>query len=217
MNKCVVFDLDETIGYFAQLYKISKIFENNYKLVFEKHHIISLYKEFYNIFRPGIFTLLAYVQYLKEKYNIQTILYTNTIMDNIWVDAFSLYAYEMVKLQFDTIIYLNSKCRSTIKKNLPDLYKCNPSLNHMSSIMIIDNKEHKHLKYKNIEYILVKNYFFIHNNQLIWEKIHNLLNINIKINVKNNIVNDDYNIILRKNTKTEILSIISKIKLFSKK
>lgn len=216
MNKCVVFDLDETIGHFAQLYKIAKTFEEIFKYKFEKIHIISLYKYFYNIFRPGIFTLLAYVKFLKDKYKIQIILYTNTIMDDIWIHSFLDYTYDMVQLKFNTIINLNSKCRSSIKKTLPDLYNCNKLLNNMSSIMIIDNKKHKYLLGKHIKYILIKNYYYIHDNNIIWKKIHALFNIKVTNNLENNIVNNAYNDILKKTTKNEILNIISEIKIFSK-
>tara|TARA_Y100000385_G_scaffold227001_1_gene237780 strand:- start:2067 stop:2723 length:657 start_codon:yes stop_codon:yes gene_type:complete len=216
MNKCVVFDLDETIGYFAQVYKIAKAFEKNFTYKFEKHHILLLYKHFYNMFRPGIFTLLAYAQYLKEKYNVQIILYTNTVMENIWVDSFLQYSYEMVRLQFSNVIYLNSKCRSGVKKSTLDLYSCTASLNNMSSIMIIDNKKHKHLLQKNIEYVVIKTYFYLYENSLIWEKMHNIFNIPKKINIEKNILDHEFNEVLLKNTKSEILTIMSKVKHFSK-
>ena len=216
MNKCVVFDLDETIGHFAQLYQISKIFETKKDIKLIKQHIISLYKHFYNIFRPGIFTLLAYTQFLKEKYNIATVLYTNTIMNDIWISAFLEYTYSMVKLEFDFIIDLNSKCRTTTRKNLYDLYNCVSSLNKMSSIIVIDNKKHKHLLDKNITYILVNNYYFIHDNNKIWEKLHKLFNLEVTQKLESNIINDDYNDILKKSTRNEILDIISKLKIFSK-
>ena len=216
MNKCVVFDLDETIGHFAQLYQITKIFETNTHNKLIKQHIVSLYKHFYNIFRPGIFTLLAYTQFLKEKYNISVVLYTNTIMDDIWISAFLEYTYSMVKLEFDFVINLNSKCRTSLRKNLSDLYKCSSSLNKMSSIIVIDNKKHKNLLDKNITYVLVKNYYFIHKNNTIWEKLHNIFKLEITQNLEPNIINNDYNDILKKSTKNEILDIISKLKIFSK-
>lgn len=216
MNKCVVFDLDETIGFFAQLYTIAKTFETTTKYKLQQHHIVTLYKHFYNIFRPGIFTLLAYAQLLKEKYNIYIVLYTNTIMDDIWVDAFLQYTYDMVKLEFNSVMNLNSKCRSSTKKNLRDLYKCNSSLNSASHIMIIDNKTHKRLLDKNILYVLVKTYYYVHNNNIIWNKIHELFNIDVEKKLENNEVSDDYNDILKKSTKNEILEIMSKLKVFSK-
>ncbi len=216
MNKCVVFDLDETIGFFAQLYTISKKFETTTEYKLQQHHIVTLYKHFYNIFRPGIFTLLAYAQFLKEKYNICIVLYTNTIMDDIWVDAFLQYTYEMVKLEFNSVMNLNSKCRSSTKKNLRDLYKCNSSLNTTSHIMIIDNKTHKRLLDKNILYVLVKTYYYVHNNNIIWNKIHELFTIDVEKKLENNEVSDDYNDILKKTTKNEILEIMSKLKVFSK-
>ena len=107
MNKCVVFDLDETIGHFAQLYKLAKTFEENMKIKLTSQHIITLYKYFYNIFRPGIFTLLAYTQFLKEKYMINVVLYTNTVMDDVWLTAFLEYTYNMVNLEFDFVIDLS--------------------------------------------------------------------------------------------------------------
>ena len=161
MNKCVVFDLDETIGFFAQLYTIAKTFETTREYKLQKQQILTLYKHFYNIFRPGIFTLLAYSQFLKEKYKICIVLYTNTIMDDIWIDAFLQYTYDMVKLEFDSVMNLNSKCRSSVKKTLQDLYTCNASLNPTTPIMIIDNKKHKHLLDKNTSYVLVKTYYYI--------------------------------------------------------
>ena len=216
MNKCVVFDLDETIGHFAQLYKLAKTFEENMKIKLTSQHIITLYKYFYNIFRPGIFTLLAYTQFLKEKYMINVVLYTNTVMDDVWLTAFLEYTYNMVKLEFDFVIDLSSKCRTTIKKNLRDLYKCVSFLNEMSSIVVIDNKKHKKLLDKNITYILVKNYYFVHSNKNVWLKLHEMFAIKVTKNIEPNIVVDDYNDILKKSTKNEILEIISKLNVFSK-
>ena len=216
MRKCVVFDLDETIGYFSQLYKITKTFEQHTTQTLNKKHIIDLYKYFYNIFRPGIFTLLAYVKFLKEKYNIQIILYTNTIMDNIWLDSFLEYTYNMVKLKFDNTMHLHSKCRKSIKKNLQDLYNCNISLNSSSPIMIIDNKEHKLLKGKNITYCLVNTFYFMHDNNVIWKKLHDMFNITITKPLENNTVSKDYNDIIKKSSNNETLDIIYKLKVFSK-
>ena len=82
--------------------------------------------------------------------------------------------------------------------------------------MIIDNKKHKYLLGKHIKYILIKNYYYIHDNNIIWKKIHALFNIKVTNNLENNIVNNAYNDILKKTTKNEILNIISEIKIFSK-
>lgn len=215
MNKCVVFDLDETIGHFAQLYKIAKTFEENMNCKLTTQHIITLYKDLYNIFRPGIFTLLGYTQFLKEKYKLNVVLYTNTVMDDIWISAFLQYTYTMVKLRFDFVIDLNSTCRTSIKKNLSDLYKCASSLSNMSSIIVIDNKRHKKLLDKNITYVLVKNYYFVYTNNSIWKRLHDIFKIKITKQIETNIVNNDYNNILKKATKNEILDIISKLKIFS--
>ena len=49
MNKCVVFDLDETIGFFAQLYTIAKTFETTREYKLQKQQILTLYNLFYYI------------------------------------------------------------------------------------------------------------------------------------------------------------------------
>ena len=86
MKKCIIFDLDETLGYFTQIYITVLRFESlyNIKLAYKDYH--NLFTEFENIFRPGIFVLLAYLNALKKKYPIKIILYTNTTMSDTFIN-----------------------------------------------------------------------------------------------------------------------------------
>ena len=80
MGKCIIIDLDETVGYFNQLYKITCRFQTEYNVEFTPHQIIQIFKKFKNIFRGGIYVLFAYINIIKQSHSIRVLLYTNTLM-----------------------------------------------------------------------------------------------------------------------------------------
>ncbi|MAP62064.1 MAG: hypothetical protein CMF82_03840 [Candidatus Marinimicrobia bacterium] len=214
MNKCIVFDLDETLGYFSQVYQVSKKFEELHNLKISKKAILLLYKTFYNIFRPGIFTVLGYVKYLKDKYNIKVVLYTNSTMDIRWINAFVEYTETLIDLQFDTIINLNSGCRTSVKKTLVDLYSCTGYLKSISKILVIDNNEHKLLKNDNVIFVLLKSFYYIYENVYLWQVLHKMYKYEIIRPIQKNIVNKEYNKKLYDVSNEESLRVMDKIKQF---
>lgn len=174
-TKIVVFDLDETLGYFSEFGMIweavsSYILKNNLlpnqdqeqeELKF--NNLLDLFPEF---LRPNIFSILEYLKKkkIKSKCN-KLILYTNNQGPTEW--AKSIIKYFEMKLNyklFDQIIgayKVNGKqvemCRTTYSKTHNDLLKCT-KLPKNTEICFLDDIYHPEMDNENIYYINLKAY-----------------------------------------------------------
>ena len=172
-TKIVVFDLDETLGYFSEFGMIweavsSYILKNNSVLkeldnqeLF--NNILDLFPEF---LRPNIFSILEYLKRKKKKSKCnKLILYTNNQGPTEWAKSIIKY-FEMktnYKL-FDQIIAaykINGKqvemCRTTYLKTHEDLLKCT-KLSSNVEICFLDDIYHPGMDNEKIYYINVKAY-----------------------------------------------------------
>ena len=148
MNKCIIFDLDETLGYFSQIYIIILRLEELYKIKLSYGQYYKIFEKYENIFRPGIFVLLAYLNALKNKYDFKIILYTNTTLPDSFLGNIIKYLNDRIHNKaniFDDIITLRSSCRNGIKKQFTDIYNCLGYLNNGYVFLIIDNDIHSKL------------------------------------------------------------------------
>jgi hypothetical protein len=236
-NKIVVFDLDETLGYFSEFGMIwesvlSYVLKNKNKnkkedqqkeqkeqLLFNS--ILDLYPEF---LRPNIFSILEYVkkQKIKSKCN-KLILYTNNQGPTEW--AKSIIKYFEMKLNyklFDQIIAaykINGKqvemCRTTYSKTHDDLLKCS-KLPANTEICFLDDIYHPGMENDNIYYINVKPYkhdvsFFEIIKRLIRSKIVNIINENeFKEEISQKLIQYHYTPRYKSNKDQELDIIISK-------
>ena len=171
INKVVVFDLDETLGYFTQLgvlFDTIELYTNtDVKFdVFSK--LFDLYEE---IFRVNIFSILNYLKRIKSKNNIKIIMYTNNQAEKNW--CLNIVKYIEARLScklFDHIIHAYKighkrveQCRTSHDKKYNDLIKC-AKLPENTKVCFIDDQYHKHMKHKNVYYINIKPYTYkIHN------------------------------------------------------
>ena len=171
--KIVVFDLDETLGYFSEFgmiweavsYYISKnnLEQNQNKNQELFNNLLDLFPEF---LRPNIFSILEYLKQkkIRSKCN-KLILYTNNQGPTEWAESIIKY-FEMktnYKL-FDQIIAaykINGKqvemCRTTYSKTHEDLLKCT-KLAKNTEICFLDDIYHPGMDNENIYYINVKAY-----------------------------------------------------------
>jgi hypothetical protein len=161
-NKLVVFDLDETLGYFSQLYVIwcSLIKLSNSKL-----SVIDFYKlsdNYIFYYQPAIFETLYY---LKEN-NVKTIIFTNNQALYWWPKLIALYLnYKINSKNFFKMIIgsykigksLNDKRRTSTMKKYEDL-KNIMKLNDDTKILFLDDQEHPEMRHPNVEYFKVPEY-----------------------------------------------------------
>jgi len=169
--KIVVFDLDETLGYFTQ-YGIFWDSLSNYLKT--KNHsdltqtefnlILDLYPEF---LRPNIISILNFLRH-KKKTNCchKMMIYTNNNGPHEW--AHNIIGYFEKKINFrlvDQIIAafkINGKrielCRTTHDKTHKDLIKCT-KIPLDAEICFIDDNFYPEMANDNIYYINIKPYY----------------------------------------------------------
>ena len=174
-TKIFVFDLDETIGSFSELYILFKcieyiktdlkltIFENDKELLFA---LLDLFPEF---FRYGISVIF---QYLHEKQKITNeifvYIYTNNSCIPIsWTTIIVKYMEEKFGVDnlFDNIIrafkignQIVEYNRTTASKTYKDLIRC-VHIPVNTELCFIDNIEYAKMKHRHVYYIQPKPYY----------------------------------------------------------
>ena len=186
--KVVIFDLDETLGYFTQLDIFVKCLEKYYKTDISNNHFFDIIDLFDKYLRPNILYILKYLKDKKDNnFCSKIMLYTNNNGGKIWpqrlIDYFN---YKLDYKLFDNVI-----CRFKIKNKIiepnrtsnnkiyEDVIRCSkiPLNSHM---FFLDDKYHKQMVHHNVYYINIKQYVY---NYTYNELINNYKN---KYNIKDN-------------------------------
>jgi hypothetical protein len=172
MDKNIVFDFDETIGYFDQIIEMIKHTKKT-----SKEEIFEFLNTFPFVFRTNIFDIFFYIVRLKKEKKIKhVILYSNNNND-LFIGFVLSYIHEKLNyVLFDISISL--KQTQNKNKNITDLlYHSNGLLTPNSSIFFIDDKEYQDMK--SIQYyIKCESYKYLYSKLEIEKK----LNISIPIN-----------------------------------
>ena len=165
-NQVVVFDLDETLGYFSQLgifCEILKKIKNNNLTQTEFNEILDLYPEFV---RPNIISILNFLKYKKQKNKCSRVMiYTNNQGPKEWVHLIKNYFHEKLKYPlFDQIIAaftVNGKIveigRTRTDKCIKDFIYCT-KLPENTQICFIDDVYHPRMVDEKVYYINLKPY-----------------------------------------------------------
>lgn len=172
-SKIVIFDMDETIGYFVEFgifwdslnnYMNSGLLENKKRLAQEEFNkILDLYPEF---IRPNILTIFQYLKYKKISKQCQSVMiYTNNQGPKEWVQYIKNYFENKLKYKlFNHIISafkINGKrvelCRSSHDKTMRDLIKCT-KVSQNTEFCYLDDTYYPGMNYDNVYYIKVKPY-----------------------------------------------------------
>jgi hypothetical protein len=173
-NKIVVFDLDETLGYFGELglfwdclqTYIDKYATERFALAQpEFNGLLDLFPEF---IRPNMFQILQYIQYKKNLHKCDKIMiYTNNQRPVEWAQYIKTYFEKKTSAYiFDQIINafkVNGKfvelLRTTHKKTHDDLVKCT-KLPQETQICFFDDRLHMGMCSDHIYYINLKPYIY---------------------------------------------------------
>lgn len=171
--KIVVFDLDETLGYFVELsifWESLNSYIKTEKIEYELdqndfNETLDLFEEF---LRPNIVSVLNYLKYMKiSKICNSVLIYTNNQATKDW--ASHIQNYFEIKINyplFDQIIgafKINGKryelCRTTHEKTIHDLLKCS-KLPANTEVCFFDDVLYPEMSGKNIYYIKVNPYVY---------------------------------------------------------
>ena len=172
--KVVVFDLDETLGYFFELGKFWELLQVYFKE--KKKEELSTQQNFYELLdlfpefiRPNIYSILNFLKHKKEKKECNAVMiYTNNQGPRFWVSLIIQYFHEKMHYSlFDQIISafkINGKrmelCRTTHDKTMSDFIRCT-KLPKNTEICFLDDMFHPKMSVDNVYYIKVNPY--VHN------------------------------------------------------
>jgi hypothetical protein len=190
-SKIVVFDMDETLGYFLELgifwdslhnYCKHKLLNSNSLL--DQDFFISLLDIFPEFLRPNIISVLNYIKLKKLSKKCQSVMiYTNNQGPKEWVHLIKNYFDSKLDYKlFNHVISafkVNGKhlemCRTTHDKNINDFIKCS-KLPENVEICFLDDTYYPEMNQSNVYYIKLKPY--IHDLQFD-EMINRFLNSKI--------------------------------------
>ena len=159
--KIVVFDLDETLGYFSEFGMFWSAI--GLKTQQDFNETLDLYPEF---IRPDITNILSFLMQKKQSNHCNHIMiYTNNQGPKEWaIFIKSYFEYKMGGVIFDKIIAafkVNGKqieiCRTTHNKTHQDFIKCT-KVPKNSQICFLDDVYHPEMKNHNVYYINIKPY-----------------------------------------------------------
>ena len=169
--KIVVFDLDETMGYFTQYGIFWDCLINYVKIKNKKgltsndfNNILDLFPEF---LRPNIFNILNYLKKKKQSNCCnKMMIYTNNTGPREWANQIINYFENKVNYKLiDQIIAafrINGKqveiCRTTHNKSHEDFIRCT-KVPVSAEICFIDDNFYPQMSNENIYYINIKPYF----------------------------------------------------------
>jgi hypothetical protein len=169
MDKNVVFDFDETIGYFEQIIEMIKHTKKT-----SKFEVFELFTLFPLVFRTNIFDIFHFIVRLKKEKKIKSVILYSNNNNDLFIDYVISFIHDKLNYElFDSSISLNQTRNKN--KNLTDLLNySNGLLTKNSSIFFVDDKEYDDMKMVK-SYIKCESYKYVYSNSIIQHK----LNINL--------------------------------------
>ena len=185
--KIVVFDLDETLGYFKEFgifwYSMTEYFIDSLhkeillsQCIFNK--LLDLFPEF---LRPNIISILFYLKEKKQQMQCNKIfIYTNNQGPKEWTEYIQNYfneklnynLFEQIIGAFKTNGKINETCRSCTTKNINDLIRCTKMPTN-TQIVFIDDVLYNKMIDDNVYYINVKPYIYCISYDKMMERVLN--------------------------------------------
>ena len=170
--KIVVFDMDETLGYFVELgifWEAIHIFFKNESDIIEKLQfcdILDLYPEF---IRPNMSSILNYLKHkMLEEELYGVMIYTNNQGPKIWFQNIKNYFEKKINyplfIQIIAAFKANGKqvemYRTTNDKTLDDFFRCSKLLPENTQICFLDDCYYPNMQEDNVYYIKVRPYIY---------------------------------------------------------
>lgn len=171
--KIVVFDLDETLGYFVEFGIFWEALNNYFKSVMNSHQldqiefneILDLYPEF---IRPNIFSILNYLKRKMMSHELKGVMiYTNNQGPKVWINLIKNYFEK--KINYFLFIHVirafkvNGQqieiSRTTHDKTLDDFFRCT-KLPKNTQICFLDDTYYSSMNANNVYYIKVRPYTY---------------------------------------------------------
>ena len=162
----IVFDLDETIGYFQQLSVFIYALEDVLKKKVNQNELLQLLDLYQEYFRPGIFKIFKYILKHKQSKNIKVLIYTNNTGPKSWVYTIKKYIENKIGGKiFDRMILtwknmegvMYEKCRTGYDKKYTDLLKCG-RLSKEDNICFLDDTYYPGMVNKKVFYLNLHGY-----------------------------------------------------------
>lgn len=166
-QKVIVFDLDETLGSFGDLYIIWAGIQHISPEFSEFDRLLDLYPEF---IRYGIYQILGFLYQKKKTGECTKIyIYTNNQCPNTWISYLLQYFHNKIKDEssmplFDNIIgafKIRNKrielSRTSHSKSYQDFIRCT-LLPNTTEICFMDDTEYEKMKHDKIYYICPQSY-----------------------------------------------------------
>lgn len=181
--KIVVFDLDETLGYFTQLgilWDSLKEYSLQNDEILTQYNFNSILDNCQEFLRPDIIEILSYLKKKKKSKSCNKIMiYTNNTGNRDWCEKIINYFHFKLNYKlFDQIIAafkINGNiielCRTTNEKTHNDLLKCT-KIPYNSEICFLDDKYHSKMNTKQIYYIQLKPYYY----EIAWNNLLSRIN-----------------------------------------
>jgi len=177
-QKIVVFDVDETLGYFSKLGKIWKMVESKNQNQDTFDTLLDLFPEF---IRPHMLTILKYLKRQKTEFICNKVMiYTNNQSPTEkWIQYIKNYFENKLKYPlFDKIIgafKINGKKvelgRTSHKKSYTDLITC-AKLPVNTQICFVDDTYYPEMDVSNVVYVKVKQpYIYDLSNEVIMKRL----------------------------------------------
>ena len=222
-KKVVVFDLDETLGYFGQLGRFCNLLDEYYKNPNKAYSIFNELMDLYPEFtRPNIINILKHLLQKKKENKCQAVMiYTNNTGERKWAEHIKGYfEHKLNSKIFEQIIAafkINGKIveinRTSHEKSVDDFFRCT-KLPSDIEICFIDDLFHPKMNNDNVYYIHVKEYKHL---LPATEMLNRYLNSSLSSDIKNKeefkqftMFNLKYNIVEKDKHEHEIDIIVSK-------
>lgn len=222
-KKVVVFDLDETLGYFGQFGRFCNLLDDFYKNSNKSYSIFNELMDLYPEFtRPNIMNILKYLLQKKKENKCQAVMiYTNNTGERKWAEHIKGYFEHKIQSKiFEQIIAafkINGKIveinRTSHDKSVDDFIRCT-KLPPDIEICFIDDLFHPKMSTDNVYYIHVKEYKHLLPAS---EMVRRFLNSPLSADIKNkdefknfSMFNFKYNILEKNKHEQEIDIIVSK-------
>lgn len=168
MNKHILFDLDETIGYFKQFILILNIME-----IYQPIDYNTYFELFEDYFRPHIFKMFDYILKKKKTHHLRyMILYSNNKNDSFVEKVIQYIHHKLNSSLFDYVITYNSK-RNHKHKTYSDLIQNIPTISSEDKLCFIDDKPYLEME-PYVTYIQCEKYIFQLSNDAIVKRLSTL-------------------------------------------